>query len=165
MTTERAPRMAMIANVSKIASAHLGKTQVPAEDIASVLEEIHATLSGLADPAGRSTSRVPAVPIAQSIGEDHLICLEDGKPVRVLSRYISQKFGLTPAEYRERWGLPADYPMVPASYSQKRSELSILANAHTRVKKKIVRAGRGCSGGEKIGDEDLEAFADIDLWE
>ncbi len=70
------------------------------------------------------TSQKPAVPVKKSITPDYLICLEDGKRLKMLKRYLRSRFKLTPDQYRAKWGLPADYPMVAANYAAKRSEFA-----------------------------------------
>lgn len=72
----------------------------------------------------KSVVRVPAVPIEESVTDDYIVCLEDGKKLQILKRYLKTTYNLTPKEYKERWGLPNDYPVVAKNYSIKRSELA-----------------------------------------
>ena len=109
-----------------IVAAHVSKSSVPAADIPRLLSEIYQALSSLADgklttSAGRSE---PAVPVKKSVTPDHIICLECGKKQKMLKRHIRTAYGLSPEQYREKWQLPPEYPMVSANYAKKRSALA-----------------------------------------
>ena len=108
-----------------IVAAHVSKSSVPAADIPRLISDIYQALSGLAGgrlpAAGRADS---AVPVKKSVTPDHIICLECGRKQKMLKRHIRTAYGLSPEQYRERWELPADYPMVAANYSKKRSSLA-----------------------------------------
>jgi predicted transcriptional regulator len=108
-----------------IVAAHVSKSNVPAADLPRLISDIYQALSGLAGgrlpPAGRSE---PAVAVKKSVTPDHIICLECGRKQKMLKRHIRTAYGLSPEQYRERWELPADYPMVAANYSKKRSSLA-----------------------------------------
>lgn len=112
---------------SSIVSSYLRNNQVPPSDIPPMIRDIHATLHALTEEANEPPAEKPkpAVPIKKSITHDHLICLEDGKKLTMLKRYLRTHYDMSPEEYRERWGLPADYPMVAPGYSERRSELAI----------------------------------------
>ena len=96
--------------------------------LAGLIRDVHAALAGLG--SGRDTAvpeikaPVPAVPIRRSVFPDYIVCLEDGKKLKVLKRHLQASFGLTPQQYRERWGLPAEYPMVAPNYAATRSTLA-----------------------------------------
>lgn len=108
-----------------LAAAYLSNNSVQARDLAELIGSIHSALTGLGAPKAEPAAEkpVPAVSIKKSITPDHLISLEDGKRYKTLKRHLSGR-GLTPAEYRTKWGLPSDYPMVAASYSANRSEMA-----------------------------------------
>jgi predicted transcriptional regulator/ribosomal protein S18 acetylase RimI-like enzyme len=109
----------------KIISAYVSHAQLPVEALEETIEGIHETLRGLGRPAVRAEpTRVPAVPISASIQPDYLVCLENGRRLRSLKRHLRVAHGLTPEEYRARWGLPADYPMVAPNYARLRRELA-----------------------------------------
>lgn len=120
-----APERAL-ALTSQIVSAYLSNNQVPAEDVPKLIAEVHRAICQLAsrDAGAESERLTPAVPIAKSITNDYIVCLEDGKKLKMLKRYLRSSYGLTPDEYRRRWGLPADYPMVAPSYAARRSEFA-----------------------------------------
>ena len=109
-----------------IVAAHVSKSSVPAADIPRLLSDIYQALSGLADgkltaASGRSE---PAVPVKKSVTPDHITCLECGKKQKMLKRHIRTAYGLSPEQYREKWGLPPEYPMVSTNYAKKRSALA-----------------------------------------
>src|SRR6195952_269054 len=111
---------------SDIVAAYVSNNPVPVSDLPAMIKSVHSTLGGLSGVEGMDmvTSQKPAVPIKKSITPDYLICLEDGKKLKMLKRYLRSRFKLTPAEYRERWNLPPDYPMVAPNYAQKRSDFA-----------------------------------------
>jgi predicted transcriptional regulator len=117
----------LLALTAQIVSAHLSHNTVAASEVATLIREVHGTLAALAGgaaPAQPAEKPQPAVPIKKSIHPDYLICLEDGKKLKMLKRHLKSAFNMTPEQYRERWGLPADYPMVAPNYAEKRSELA-----------------------------------------
>ncbi|HVZ70473.1 MAG TPA: MucR family transcriptional regulator [Rhizomicrobium sp.] len=110
-----------------IISAYVSNNPVPAADLPNMIRSVHATLGGLTgDGAGDGIpgGHKPAVPVKKSITPDYIICLEDGKKLKMLKRYLRSNYDLTPEEYRAKWGLPADYPMVAPNYAAKRSEFA-----------------------------------------
>ena len=112
----------LITLTSEIVSAHVSNNDVGVEDVPALITSVFSALSGL-EPAQKE-DLVPAVSIRASIKQDHLVCLEDGKKLKMLKRHLRTDHGMTPAEYRARWGLPADYPMVAPDYSEKRRVLA-----------------------------------------
>lgn len=114
-----------VEQTTRIISAFVSANPVAASDLPKVITSVHAALAGLGqiEPAIPET-RDPAVPVRKSVQQDHIICLEDGKKFKSLKRHLSTRYNLTPAQYREKWGLPADYPMVAPSYSATRSQLA-----------------------------------------
>ena len=115
----------LLALTSNIVSAYVSHNTLPAADIPAVIEQVFRTLSTVTGEVSVLTDRPqPAVPIKRSITPDYLICLEDGKKLKMLKRHLKTAYNMTPEEYRERWGLPADYPMVAPNYAEKRSKLA-----------------------------------------
>lgn len=110
------------ADVAQVAAAYFSNNNIAISDIGKALQEIRTGLSGPADPNADRPD--PAVPIKKSITPDHIICLEDGRKLKMLKRYLRTAYDMSPDEYRQRWGLPADYPMTAPSYSQRRMELA-----------------------------------------
>jgi len=111
---------------TEIVSAHLGNSEMTAEEIPGLIQKVYRTLAGLGnDQSSLGAERPqPAVPIKKSITPDYIICLEDGKKLKMLKRHLKTAYGMTPEEYRERWGLAADYPMVAPNYAKQRSRLA-----------------------------------------
>jgi predicted transcriptional regulator len=108
-----------------IVAAYVGHNSVSATDLPHLIAETHRALTTLGGPpaAPAVEPQLPAVPVKRSITPDHLISLEDGKPYRTLKRHLT-RMGLSPERYREKWGLPKDYPMTAPNYSAQRSEMA-----------------------------------------
>ncbi|WP_062224452.1 MucR family transcriptional regulator [Aureimonas sp. D3] len=116
--------------VTEIVSAYVSNNHVPREELVKLIGEVFSALKGVEASkaeakAEAATQLVPAVPIRKSITPDHLISLEDGKPYKSLKRHLKVQYGMTPEQYRAKWGLPSDYPMVAPNYAAKRSELAL----------------------------------------
>lgn len=110
---------------SNIVAAYVGNHSLPVEDIPGMLRMVHEVLVDLGnDKSSSVTNQGPAVSVDDSVTEDYLICLEDGKKLKMLKRYLRSRYGLSPEEYRSKWGLPADYPMVAPNYAAQRSKLA-----------------------------------------
>lgn len=108
-----------------IVSAHVSNNHVPAGDLAETIQTVYAQLSGLQVPSTEPEEPpVPAVSIKKSITDAYIVCLEDGKKLKMLKRHLSSAYDMTPEEYRAKWGLPYDYPMVAPAYARKRQELA-----------------------------------------
>ena len=108
---------------AKIVSAYLARNQAAPDALPGLIQDVHSALAGtgkLPDAAPQE----PAVPIKKSIFPDHIVCLEDGKKLKMLKRHLRTRYGMTPGEYRTRWGLPDSYPMVAPSYAAHRSGLA-----------------------------------------
>lgn len=110
---------------SEIVSAYVKSNKVDVSDIGAIMDTVHAKETDLCRGGGLyAQSTKPAVAIEDSITPDHIICLEDGKPFKMLKKHLKIKYDLTPEEYRAKWGLPADYPMVASNYAIKRQALA-----------------------------------------
>ncbi len=111
---------------SEIVAAYVSNNPIPVAEIPAMIKSVHATLGGLAGgvPSETPTALKPAVAIKKSVTPEFIICLEDGKKLKMLKRYLRSRYGLTPEEYRAKWGLPADYPMVAPNYAAQRSEFA-----------------------------------------
>jgi predicted transcriptional regulator len=105
---------------TQIVAAYLAHHAVPAEGVPGIIRSVYAALSGLAMPAVVITPE-PAVPIRNSVFPDHIVCFEDGGKFKSLKRHLNDSYGMTPDEYRAKWGLPHDYPMVAPEYAASRS--------------------------------------------
>ena len=109
-----------------IVASFVAANKVSAEELVDLIRTVHRTVAGLAEGGAERTSErpKPAAPIKTSVQDDYIICLEDGKKLKMLKRYLRSTYGMTPDDYRKRWGLPADYPMVAPSYAARRSEFA-----------------------------------------
>ena len=119
----------LLALTADIVSAHVGRNDVPATEIPALIRQVHRALADLGDmPAGTpeaaTASRTPAVPVKKSVTPDYIVCLEDGRKLKMLKRYLRGAFNLTPEDYRAKWNLPADYPMVAPNYAEQRRSLA-----------------------------------------
>jgi len=110
----------MLALTTNIVVAYMAHNPVAAERLADTISTVHHSLAGLDQNVNRSRPR-PAVPVRRSIMPDYLVCLEDGRRMKMLKRHLRAAYNLTPDEYRRKWGLPASYPMVAPNYAAKQS--------------------------------------------
>lgn len=111
---------------AEIATAYVSRNIVPTSEISEVVKLVHSVLERLDAGEAQATPEplTPAVPIKKSVTKDYIICLEDGKKLKMLKRHLRATYGLSPEEYRARWGLPSDYPMVAPGYAARRSEFA-----------------------------------------
>ena len=110
-----------------IVSAYVSNNSVPASDLPALISEVHSALSrviGGVAPVVQAEAPKPAIPVKKSITADYLICLEDGKKFKSLKRHLRTQYNMSPEQYREKWGLPPDYPMVAPNYAEARSQLA-----------------------------------------
>ncbi|MBY0296396.1 MAG: MucR family transcriptional regulator [Methylobacterium sp.] len=130
---------ALIGLTASIVGAFVGHNAVPAAELPRLIADVHGALAGLGQPAEPvAEPLVPPVPIRKTVTPDAIISLEDGKPYKTLRRHLAGR-GLTPEQYRAKWGLPADYPMVAANYAAQRSELAKAAGlGSSRRKPQLV---------------------------
>jgi len=141
--TNNAPnnRTELLSLTTEIVASYLSANTVTATDIPALIERVYKTLANVDAPAGSLAADrpAPAVSIKKSITPDYIVCLEDGKKLKMLKRHIKSAYGMTPDQYRERWGLGSDYPMVAPNYAEKRSRLAKtigLGKQNKRVAKK-----------------------------
>ena len=126
-SSEEVPGNDILRMAVDIVAAYLSKNHVPAAEIPVVITTVHGSLRAANGNSGKAggEARKPAVPIRRSVTPDHIICLEDGKKLKMLKRHLRTTYGLTPEEYRAKWRLPPDYPMVAPNYAKKRSEFAL----------------------------------------
>lgn len=111
---------------TEIVAAYVSHNAISPNDLPKLIADVHAALKGLGteESVEPAEEKKPAVPVRKSVTSDYIICLEDGKKFKSLKRHLRTHYNLSPEEYREKWGLPADYPMVAPSYSATRSKLA-----------------------------------------
>jgi predicted transcriptional regulator len=114
----------VLALTAKIVAAHVSHNTVPLAELPGLIHQVHQALTGVGSSMTPMVRPEPAVPIKKSVRPDHIICLEDGKKLKMLKRHIKTVYNLTPEQYRERWNLAPDYPMVAPNYAKQRSQLA-----------------------------------------
>jgi predicted transcriptional regulator len=121
-----APRDDILRHVSEVVASYVGRNEVAPEALPELIRSVHQAMQSLAEkPAPRSEERPkPAVPVNRSVTKDYIICLEDGRKLKMLKRYLRSRYDMSPDDYRRRWGLPPDYPMVAPAYTETRSEMA-----------------------------------------
>lgn len=110
-----------------IVAAYVGRNQIPQTDLPALIKSVFDALAGVAKPEAEAPAALelkPAVPIKKSVTDDFIICLEDGAKLKMLKRYLMTHYSMTPEEYRAKWKLPPDYPMVAPNYAKARSEMA-----------------------------------------
>ena len=114
----------LITLAADIVTAHVANNNVDGDTLPSLIENVYGALAGLGHSQKEEERPEPAVSVRASVKNDHIVCLEDGKKMKMLKRHLMTDHGMSPEEYRERWNLPADYPMVAPAYAEKRRELA-----------------------------------------
>lgn len=114
----------LLEQTTQLVSAYVSNNAISAGDLPALMDSVHGQLKQLSTGEPTLTPAEPAVPIKKSVTNEYIICLEDGAKLKMLKRYIRTRFNLTPEEYRTRWGLPSDYPMVAPEYAERRSKLA-----------------------------------------
>jgi predicted transcriptional regulator len=123
-TEKKAPGVDTLELTTEIVAAYVSNNPVQSSDLANLIRNVHDALTNLSTEEVQAPEAKPAIPVKKSVTDDYLICLEDGKKFKSLKRHLRAKYDMTPDEYREKWGLPFDYPMVAPSYARKRSQLA-----------------------------------------
>lgn len=130
----------LVTLTADIVAAHVSNNSVAISDIPLIIRSVHEALAGLSTNAAPVPEpQQPAVSVRSSVKPDYIVCLEDGKKLTMMRRYLMTNFGMTPDEYRAKWNLPKDYPMVAPNYSERRRELA----------KEIGLGRKGSGGGRK----------------
>lgn len=114
----------MLSLTAEIVSAHVGNNTVAVSDLSTLIEQVYTTLAKLGPEAEEENTQEPAVSIRASVKPDYIVCLEDGKKLKMLKRHLMTHYDMTPDDYRRKWNLPADYPMVAPNYAKQRRELA-----------------------------------------
>jgi len=114
----------LLTQATDIVAAYVSNNAISPSDLPGLLKVVHAKLGELADASTEAPRPDPAVPIKKSVTDHHIICLEDGAKLKMLKRYLRTHYDMSPDEYRARWGLRADYPMVAPEYARRRSDFA-----------------------------------------
>jgi predicted transcriptional regulator len=139
MTEETEMAETLITLTADIVAAHVSNNSVAVSDLPTLISNVHGALASIGSGgAGAVTKQEPAVSIRASIKPDYVVCLEDGKKLKMLKRHLMTHYGMTPDDYRAKWGLPKDYPMVAPNYAEQRRTLAV-----------SIGLGRKPGGGRK----------------
>ncbi len=123
--TENTNSSEMLALTTEIVSSHVANNAVAVNDLPQLIQQVYTTLAAIGQAPSPAVERPqPVVSIKRSVTPDYIVCLEDGRKLKMLKRHLKTAFSMTPEEYRERWGLPPDYPMVAPNYAKQRSALA-----------------------------------------
>jgi predicted transcriptional regulator len=122
--------------VADIVAAHLSNNSVPVAELPNLIRDVYRALSTVGEAEIPSERPEPAVPAKKSVFPDYIVCLEDGKKLKMLKRHLRTAYNMTPQEYRERWGLAADYPMVAPNYAKQRSKLAKQIGLGTKARRR-----------------------------
>jgi predicted transcriptional regulator len=140
----------LIELTAEIAASYVAHNTVSSSDLPALINGIHAALRGVGQPvAVVEEKQIPAVSIRKSLGEDFLICLEDGRKFKSLKRHLRTKYNMSPEDYRAKWGLPKDYPMVAPSYAASRSALAKAIGLGTGARKAKIQPAKATRGRPK----------------
>jgi predicted transcriptional regulator len=121
---ETSANLEVLGLTAQIVSAHIAHNSISTDALPALIQEIYKTLTGIGKESEFPEKPQPAVPVKKSIFADHIVCLEDGKKLKMLKRHLKTAYDMTPEQYRDRWGLGADYPMVAPNYAKHRSSLA-----------------------------------------
>lgn len=158
---------------SEIVSSYVHSNPIPKDEVPDFIKSVFSSLGKIDEvPPEPVPELVPAVPVKKSVYPDYIICLEDGKKLKILKRHLNTAYGMTPEQYREKWGLPSNYPMVAPNYAEKRSSLARelglgrkpagekpIAIQPPEEKKATVKRGRKPKTKEEVGSETQEKGA------
>lgn len=118
-------REELLRMTTEIVSSYLSHNSMPAESVPDLIKSVHSTMNSVSLSQDKAEQKAkPAVAVSKSIADEHIVCLEDGKKLKMLKRYLRSQYNMSPDEYRQKWNLPADYPMVAPAYSRKRSQFA-----------------------------------------
>ena len=135
--TEQPNTSELLSLTTNIVAAHVSNNSVAVQDLPQLIRDVHDTLANVGSSQSREAERpTPAVPIKKSVTPDHIVCLEDGKKLKMLKRHLKTAYNMSPEEYRERWGLPSNYPMVAPNYARQRSKLAKQIGLGTRARRR-----------------------------
>lgn len=124
MADNEPTNLELLTHTTEIVAAHVRRNSVAPSDVPGLIRSVHEALAESGQPAPEEPKKVPAVPINKSVQPDYIVCLEDGKKLKMLKRHLKTAYGMTPGEYREKWNLSPDYPMVAPNYAAQRSSLA-----------------------------------------
>lgn len=141
--TEQTKQSELLSLTANIVASHVSNNPVSGESLTKVIREVYESLSAIGRPeAATPERRAPAVPVKKSVTPDYIVCLDDGKKLKMLKRHLKTAYDMTPEQYRERWRLPPDYPMVAPNYAKQRSRLAREIGLGKRPRRKTSSKGK-----------------------
>ena len=142
MVDDQGAEDTLLTLTADIVAAHVSNNSVAVNDLPNLIQNVHAALTGISPSrAAPETKPEPKVPIRSSVKPDYIVCLEDGKRLKMLKRHLMTHYGMTPDQYRQKWGLSADYPMVAPNYAEQRRTLAKSIVLGTK-RRKTTRGGK-----------------------
>jgi predicted transcriptional regulator len=142
----------LITLTADIVAAHVSNNSVSVNDLPQLISNVHGALAGLSNAAPVPEARPePKVPVRSSIKPDYIVCLEDGKKLKMLKRHLMTHYSLTPDQYRQKWGLNADYPMVAPNYAEQRRTLAKSIGLGTKRRKTVTGAPKAAAAPKAAG--------------
>ncbi|MCB1883837.1 MAG: MucR family transcriptional regulator [Geminicoccaceae bacterium] len=141
--SEKISQNELLTLTTEIVASHVANNTVPAADLPQLIRLVYGSLSsqGGEEEKVEAERPQPAVPLKKSVQSDHIVCLEDGKKLKMLKRHLKTRYNMSPDEYRKRWGLPDDYPMVAPDYAEQRSSLAKKIGLGTKPRSRGRAAG------------------------
>ena len=134
--SDQAKQSELLSLTTNIVAAHVSNNSVAVADLPMIIRDVYDTLSNVGTTSEREPERPsPAVPIKKSVTPEYIVCLEDGKKLKMLKRHLKTAYDMSPEDYRERWGLPQDYPMVAPNYAKQRSRLAKQIGLGTKARR------------------------------
>jgi predicted transcriptional regulator len=140
--TEKVSQNELLSLTTEIVASHVSNNTVAVGDLPQLIRLVYTSLAGQGqeEPKEQQEKPVPAVPVKKSVLPDYIVCLEDGKKLKMLKRHLKTRYNMSPEEYRRRWGLPDDYPMVAPAYAEQRSSLAKKIGLGTKPRARGRRA-------------------------
>lgn len=137
-------RNELLTMTTEVVSAYASNNMLAPAQLSEVISTVFSTFAGLERSGGgeKTEALKPAVPVRKSVTPDYIVCLEDGKKLKMLKRHLRSTYNMTPDEYRAKWGLPPDYPMVAPNYAEQRSAFAKKIGLGRKTGQKVVRRGR-----------------------
>ena len=134
--SEQPSKLQLLELTSEIVAAHVSHNSISASDLPMLIENVYHTLDTVGERLEEKSKTNPAISVKKSVQQDYIVCLEDGKKLKMLKRHLKTAYNMTPEEYREKWNLPSDYPMVAPRYAEHRSNLAKKIGLGTRARTK-----------------------------
>ena len=137
--TEGVTTVDLLPLVTGLVAAQISNNKTPSSEVAPLIRAVYQALDDLRTKGTAAERPEPAVPVKKSVTPDYIVCLEDGKQLKMLKRHLRTAYDMSPEQYRQRWGLPADYPMVAPKYAEKRSKIAKASGLGTQPRRKRAR--------------------------